>query len=324
MPSSISSSDRRPLRRAAVVLLTLLAVFCATLEGTTRVFYGRVSRIKGRLETEHRAALTAVRRRSGAPEILVLGNSLLLHGIDYPGLQGAVAPDLTVTRFVVESTGYLDWYYGLRQIFRRGARPSAVVVVLSPRQFLSTQIQGDLFANLMLDRRDVLRVTRETGADRTGVTNLLLDGLSDFYGNRVEIRNWILQSVMPRSKQLRDALQPGAVPIREDDAAVTLAAERLERMAALAAEYGAEFILTIPPQLSSQGIGVLERAAAQTGSTLWIPVGPGALPSSSFSDGSHLNAAGAAEFTPALAHKLRSALPTTLVGTFSSGPTNSQ
>jgi hypothetical protein len=314
MHSSIFSSEPRRVRHAAIVLVALLVLFCAGIEAATRMFYGRISRIKGRLEAEHGSALAAGTSRNGTPEVLVLGNSLLLHGIDYPELRGALAPQLRVTRFVVESTGYLDWYYGLRQIFGRGARPAAVVVVLSPRQFLSSQVQGDLFASLMLDRRDVLRVARETGADRTTITNMLLDGVSEFYGNRVEIRNWILHKILPSAEQLRDALRPAAPALAEDEAAETLAAERLERMGALAAEHGSEFILTIPPQLSDQGIGALERAAARTGANLWIPVRPGALPASSFSDGSHLNPAGAAQFTPALVHKLRGGLPTRVVG----------
>jgi hypothetical protein len=157
-------------------------------------------------------------------------------------------------------------------------------------------------------------VVRTTGADRTAATSLLLDTVSAFYGNRVEIRNWFLHQVMPGAERLRDALRPDVAPLVEDAAAVALAAARLEQMRRLTAEYGADFILTIPPLLSSQGLSVLERGAAQAGTRLWIPLGPGTLPPSSFSDGSHLNAAGASAFTPALARALRAELPAGTVG----------
>jgi hypothetical protein len=237
--------------------------------------------------------------------VLLIGNSLLLEGIDYPELQRILTRELKVTRFVVENTTYLDWYYGLRRILHKGARPAAVVLVLSPRQFLSPQIQGDLFANLLLDRQDLLRVARETGADRTATTSLLLDTVSDFYGSRAEIRNWVLHSVMPNSGQLGDFMRPHTPPIIEDEALVALAASRLAQMHALAGQYGAKFVLVVPPQLSLEGVRTLERAAVQTNTTFSVPLGPGVLPAANFRDGFHLNPMGAAAFTLALARELR-------------------
>jgi len=291
------------MRRAIVALISSLVLFCLMLEVTTRAFYGRISRIRGRIEAEHTAAL-ASGVKGQRPDVLIAGNSLLLLGVDYPELQRSLAPQIKIDRFVVESTGYLDWYYGLRQILQRGGRPDAVVLVLSPRQFLAPGVAGDLFANVMLDRGDLLRLIHDTHADRTTATNLLLDTLSDFYGSRAEIRNWLLNKAMPRSAQLADFLRPHALPVKEDDSAVELAAARLAQIRTLTQHYGARFVLVVPPQLSTEGIGTLQQAAAQADATFLVPLGPGVLPSSEFSDGQHLTAHGAAVFTPALAHEI--------------------
>jgi len=53
----------------------------------------------------------------------MLGNSLLLEGVEFPGLSRDLRPEIEARRFVVDNTSYLDWYYGIRSLLRRGARP---------------------------------------------------------------------------------------------------------------------------------------------------------------------------------------------------------
>ena len=123
MRSSTSNSEPGGRRiRPSVLLVALLVVLCLGLEGVTRLFYGRISQIKGRIDAEHAAALASGRGREGLPEVLILGNSLLLHGIDYPQLKQSLAPGIRTTRFVVE----LPIDYARSAAVFAGACPSGV------------------------------------------------------------------------------------------------------------------------------------------------------------------------------------------------------
>lgn len=125
-------NSKVPTKAHIVLLLALCAVFCASVELVTAHYFGRVSRIEKRRETEYRDAL-AVRsaRVRHKTSVLVAGNSLLLHGVDFPQLQQDIGEGIELHRTVFENTSFLDWYYGLQQIFNAGAQPDVTVLVLS-------------------------------------------------------------------------------------------------------------------------------------------------------------------------------------------------
>src|SRR5262245_26292774 len=133
MRSSIFNS--RPRLWIAVLLGSSL-LFCGGLEIITRIGFHRISHIRHRIETQYRAAVTIGRARDRSP-VLVLGNSLLVQGVDFAALDVALAPDLRPQPFLLENTGYTDWYFGLRRLFALGSRPSLVVLGLSTRQLIS-------------------------------------------------------------------------------------------------------------------------------------------------------------------------------------------
>src|SRR5689334_7807265 len=118
MPSSIFSSEvcAAELHRASKVLLLFLAVICLMFEMGARFGLPRVSRIQGRILRE-RGDFVASRQSSRMDEktVAIVGNSLLLHSIDLSSLNRLRADQFHYSRFVLESTQYWDWYFGLRR-----------------------------------------------------------------------------------------------------------------------------------------------------------------------------------------------------------------
>lgn len=321
-------NSKVPTRVHIVLLLTLCAAFCASVELVTGHLFGRVSRIEKRRETEYRDAL-AVRsaRARHKTSVLVAGNSLLLHGVDFPKLQQDIGLETELHRTVFENTSFFDWYYGLQRIFKAGAQPDVTVLVLSPAQLTSDAYNGDYSAHMLVDLRDLMRFAKDTHADRNRISVLALDNLSYFFGSRAEIRTWILGKILPDLPTLTNYFRyqnKGDPP--DNDAVQELATQRLKQLRSLCESHGTEFMLVVPPTIQDSGISAVLKAGASQGVPVLIPFSPGVLSSSDYSDEVHLNANGAMKFTRALAESLKQsmALDTTRAETASSSSTATQ
>src|SRR6266567_3933514 len=134
MHSSISSSepiDRslpvakanfRP-RHAIIAILASVACVMLSAELLSRFAFPRISQIESRItRDEHQIMAIASADRNSPPTVLLVGNSLLLRGLEYPRIRTELAPDAQVFRLVIENTEYLDWHYGLRHMFESGVR----------------------------------------------------------------------------------------------------------------------------------------------------------------------------------------------------------
>ncbi|HVI09891.1 MAG TPA: hypothetical protein VND65_16510 [Candidatus Binatia bacterium] len=294
-----------PNNRDIAALLAVLIVFAVSVEGLTHYWFGRVSRIERRREQEYRGAL-AVRsgKNRNAESILVVGNSLLLEGVNFPELQRDSGDGVEFTRLVVENTSYLDWYYGLRRLFKKGAQPDWVVLVLNPTQLTSDATDGDYTAHLLLAHDDLLKLAADVRADRNRTSSLALANLSFFYGNRAEIRSWILGKILPDFENLTHSLHSstGVVPKRNSS---QLASRRLVQLRETCQRHGVRPVVVIPPATADAGASELVQAAEGTGVSVVVPIAPGTLPRSDFSDNFHLNSSGAGKFTPVLAANLK-------------------
>ena len=302
------------------MVLALCAFFCLSVEIVTARYFGRVSRTEKRRQAEYYAALTL---RSGKADgkisVLVAGNSLLLRGVDFPELERSLRNDMEVKRSVFENTSFLDWYYGLSRFFRAGSRPDVVVLVLSPWQLVSDATDGDYTVQMMVDKRDLLRFGNETGADRNRMSVLALDKASFFFGTRAEIRTWMLNTVLPDLPSLTQFFRFD-VSVTDDHNEAEIARRRLDRLRALCDQYGVKFVLAVPPAREDAGMAAIVDAAATQGVPALVPIR--VLPESDYADLIHLNAQGAAKFTPALAQSLRQVLltPTAQTPARSSAP----
>jgi hypothetical protein len=297
------------LHRYSLILLTLSALFCAGLELGERYALPRIEAMDARITREY-AGAEAIRPEPGGPvPVLIVGNSLLKKGINLSQLNQELHPEYAVTRFVVEDTNYLDWYYGVRRLFHEGARPKAVILVLNARQLIAPEVHGDNFAQLLMDRRDLLDVKRTVASDNTVTSNLFFANLSRYYGMRSEVHKTFLLHLLPDFPDLAAKLRAPAQPLAADDEIEKTAAARLKELSSLCSQYGAQFVFVVPPStVARDGSSAIQRAANQVGVQAFVPFHPQQLPSDLYSDGFHLNYRGAEIFTQAVGSGLRQLL----------------
>src|SRR5216684_2002581 len=305
MPSSISDSKTRALAHA-ITLVGICAVLIIALEITSVYLLRHNSATYARVSRQYDEAVKMRPAGPGEPPcVLMVGNSLLLHGVELDRLKALTANSMQVYPIFLEATGYYDWLYGLRRLFRQGARPQVVVVGVGVNYFLKSGMRQDYSPMLFLDARDTLAVASDLHLDRTAESNLLLAHSSNFWDTRSAIRTQILSHVVPHVEDLFLLVNPRpAIP--EGREFEEIAIPRLQRMHELCEAHGAKLILLVPPTLSSESaVSQMAYAAHTVGVDISVPIDPAALSAKFYQrDGMHLNPEGAALFTSALAKDL--------------------
>ena len=121
MPSSISDSSRSATRYAKT-LLGLCALVSMGIEISSSYLLKHFSYTYTRVSRQCEEALR-VRRGGPAepPSVLIVGNSLLSHGIQLDRLSSLTSDAMRIYPIFLEQTGYYDWFYGLRRMFREVA-----------------------------------------------------------------------------------------------------------------------------------------------------------------------------------------------------------
>lgn len=314
MPSSISSSEsasrEKATPRAIAVLLALAALFLVGVEGCSRYLAVRMSRIEVRASGDYASAVSA-RPAGERRTILLLGNSLLGAGVEFQVVRAALAPEWDARRLYIENTGYYDFYYGMRRLHSEGARYNVTAVFLSPGQLaMKPAVRGEYFAYRLMSAADVLDVARDTGLDRTTASNLLFGRFSAFYGLRAEIRKVLLGRLMPGLPGFMRMVTSGPRARQTEEEVYRQVLPRARAYRELAERQRSRIVLVLPPQLDSGGVVATKRAASEAGVGL-ISVAPAMMGPTDFSDGFHLNEAGARKFTAALIPELRRMLART-------------
>jgi len=309
MPSSTSSS--RPLRAAWWLLAGCLLVALAG-EGAARFTLDRVSRIQRRTADEYQLAQTIGADACGRRHVLLVGNSLLDEDVRFDSVRAALANGWDARRFVIEQTFYYDWYYGLKRLFREGARPDLVIVMLSPRQWIRTDVRGDYSAHYLMSHADLSAAARDLNLNATQTTNLLFARASKFWGARAEIRNFLLGRLMPDLGRLMNFSSVADLRPLFSDEVERVGTGRIARMQALASEYGARLVVLIPVMLETKDgngwLGLMNAARGARVSAL-MPAAAGSFRRSLYRDaGFHLNPEGAAAFTELLIPALQKEL----------------
>jgi hypothetical protein len=305
MPSSISNS-----KHPAVFYLKLLAAFSAfflfTLEITSDYLLKRHSETYARVSQQYAEALKTRHAKPGKPtSVLMVGNSLLLYGVDVDRLRALTSDQLSVYPIFLEATGYYDWLYALQRLFRHGARPQVVVLGVGMNEFFANNVRRDYAPMMLFDTRDTLDAASDLELDRTDTADLLLDHLSTFWDMRSVMRMQILSHTIPHGKQLLEMLkaQPTIPPRAEFE---TMAYARIDRLRELCEANGAKLIILVPPAPSSESaVHLLMQVSERVGVSTLVPIDPETLPSRYYlSDDIHLNPQGAELFTSALASNL--------------------
>src|SRR5712692_9225046 len=192
MRSSISASEAGPL-----IYLKALAAFCVLFVTGVEILFSHpvkeYSATYRRVSRQYAEALHARPSRTGEPvSVLMVGNSLLLEGVDLPRLRESTSRSLRIYPIFLEYTTYYDWEYALRRLFREGARPQVVVVGLGPDSLIEDKVRAEYSPLLLFDTCDVLDVSADLGLDRSATTNLLVAHWSTFWDMRGVFRAQIL------------------------------------------------------------------------------------------------------------------------------------
>jgi hypothetical protein len=307
MRLSTSSFESRAVRRSyvrpIVGTLAMLVVLLGVLEAATRVGFKRISHIESRTYSDYQAALAIRPGGPSHPSILLLGNSLLLEGLDYDGIRKAMESRAQPVRFVVEQTMYLDWYYGIRRLFSEGARPDRVVLCLDLHQLLSNSILGEYSAFYLMRTQDLARAGKEAGLDLTGISGLLFARYSMFYAGRNNFRNFALNRADPAYLNILHGLANTPGQPLSDAQVLAAAAPRLSKLRALCIQHNVEFDFLLPPGFEDGSEGLVE-AGRSTGTSVLVPVAQRSWKPDMFRDDFHLNHEGAILFSKLLTSEL--------------------
>jgi hypothetical protein len=281
-----------------------------TLEAAARVAFDRASKIQRRMADEYRMARTiGANPSAGRTHVLFVGNSLLDEDIRFDRLHDAVAPQWDARRFVVEQTFYYDWYYGLKRLLDEGARPDIVVLMLSTRQWMRTEMRGDYSAYYLLSTRDVAAAARDLNLNATQTSSLAFANVSKFWAARAEMRNFVIGHVLPDLGRLMGFTSVADLTPIEDEAVARTVADRIARLNAVVRAHGGRLVIVLPVVADAQdGSAGFMRAAQALNVTTVRPVASGTFGLNLYRDaGFHLNPAGAASFTEQLIPALRRA-----------------
>jgi len=304
-----STSDSKDLRApvAIVGLLGALAAYFCLLETAMRVAVPSLSAEQRREAQDYKAALALQPTTSaGVPTVLIVGNSLLLHGIVRSQLREGLAPRYAVELFPIEGTTFLDWYFGLRRLFARGSRPGIVILCMNVGELVSNSTDGETFAHDMMQMRDLPQVKKLAGLDMMATSDYFFANISSWIGGRVNVRNGVLEKWVPHAAMLAahfGQTVPAAITVSR--ALTDRALAHLRAIQEFCKSGGASFMMLIPPaRKRNDPAPAIGEAAAKEGILVIIPYSPGEMPAEDFSDGFHLNPSGAALFTGRLHREL--------------------
>jgi hypothetical protein len=305
MPSSTSSSNH-PALFYAKLLLGICALLILVFEFSSNYLLKRHSETYARVSKQYADAVKLRPANPGEPaSVLMVGNSLLLYGVDVDRLKNLTSGRVHLCPIFLEATGYYDWLYALQRLFREGSRPQVVVLGVGVNSFLANTVRQDYAPLMLFDLRDSFSVASDLNMDRTATSNLLLAHSSAFWDARSVVRTQILRHTVPHYEELVTLLkpQPDIPPAPQFQA---IANSRLEQLRTLCEAHGAKLIILVPPTPSSEGaVHQMIIASQKAGVDTLVPIDPTVLPAKFYlSDEVHLNPEGAALFTTALAEFL--------------------
>jgi hypothetical protein len=315
MPSSTSSSSNYSANKHIALLLTLLVLFVAALEIGTRRVAGPSSRIERRVLGEFHASEALRPGPPGGPKTaLVVGNSLLLFGLDMDALQSQVGANWRTQRFVIESTAFTDWYFGLRRLFAEGTRPDAVLLVLAPLDFAHNGTRGDYTARYLMRPADLPQLISAAHVHPTVGSGYLLARYSYFYALRAELRKQVSLAIFPGLRQMlamlvpkRGESEPGAGASTKLEA---MLGERAAALAELSRTSGVPITVVLPPSGADPKIAPEEQrvlnALGKAGVPASLPWSSAQTVEALYSDGFHLNDEGRRQFTSRFAAMMQS------------------
>jgi hypothetical protein len=293
--------------RMMIAIFVMLAV-----EAATRFVLVPASNVQRQNEAALHAALRLSSNKQH-PSVLIVGNSLLLHGINADSLRANTSHALEVQPLGISLTVYFDWLYGLRHLWSGGSRPDVVAAMLPRVHLLNPDFRGPYSVFRLVDTRDIPALARDLRRHRTISSGYYLAEVSSFYAMRSDLRNIFLDRMVPRMDLLAPVfggygrLSERIVPPALDT--LSLARERLRRIKQEVEAMGERFLWIIPPAgvqpaTFDPSNDLCRRAAREEGVEVFEIEETMPYPASAYYDGFHLNETGALKYTSELSREL--------------------
>lgn len=305
MPLSIFDS-KHPAMTYVKALVGICALIIVALEISSAYLLKHSSITYERVSRQYDDALKIRRAGPGEPPaVLMVGNSLLLHGVKLDRLRTMTSSSMRIYPIFLEATGYYDWLYGLQRLFRQGSRPQVVVLGVGVNYLLKDGVRQDYVPMMFLDTKDTFAMASDLRMDRTETSNLFLEHSSIFWDTRSAMRMQVLNHMVPHLEDLFLFLNPKPT-VPQGREFEEIAIPRLRRLLALCESNGTKLILLLPPTLSSESaINQMVYDSHLVGVDVSVPINPTTLSEKFYEpDGMHLNPDGALLFTSALAKDL--------------------
>ena len=300
---SFTSSSKLGALFYSKVLVGLCVLLIVAFEFFSHFLLKHDSETYARVSQQYAEAVKMRPAKPGEPtSVLMIGNSLLLEGVDVDRLKKLTSSQMRIYPIFLEATGYYDWFYALQRLFREGAKPQVVVLGVGVNSFLANSVRQDYVPLMLFDMRDSVDVASALKMDRTAASNLLLAHLSVFWDTRTVLRTQILGHTVPHYKELVLLLKPQpAIPSPQQFQ--TTANSRLQQLRELCQAHGAKLIILVPPTPSSEdAVRQMTIASQKAGVDTLVPIDPTALSAKYYQpDELHLNSEGAELFTSAIA-----------------------
>src|SRR3989449_1091828 len=270
------SNSKSPAATHVKVICGISFAFLIVLEGLSAYVLKHHSVTYRRVSQQLNRAVGARPEGTGEPtSVVMIGNSLFLDGIQVDRLQELTSERLRIYPIFLEATGYYDWLYGLRRIFRLGARPEVGVVQLEAISLLWNRGRTEYSPMLFFDAPDLLHVSSDLGLGRTAESSLLLAHWSAFSSAHSVIRTQILRSTIPHFTELFNLLILGQRPTALRPDTEEIAEARLKTLRDLCHAHGAKMILLAPPVPSSESaVRKLVGIAQGIGVSTLVPIDP--------------------------------------------------
>jgi hypothetical protein len=303
----LASTHRPTSARAGILaLLTGLAVILLGLELGSPLILTRLSRIERRIESETQVARSLRPfTPDGRPSILIVGNSLLMEGVQLEPLRDGLTSRYAVSRLAIAQTHYLDWYFGLRRLLEEGSRPNVILLTLATDQLASEFSLGESFAHRQMSARDFPLVVREAKLDRTTASTYFLAHWSNWLADKGYIRQDVLILLVPNFRDLAGRIADHSPHVSDPSILLGSSQRRLPELHDLAQTYGVRIVLLVPPTLHEDHSQEVQQLGDKVGIPVWLLSTPGEFPRDLFSDGLHLNLRGSEIFTARVADKIR-------------------
>lgn len=288
------------LRTAIMVLLAGSIVLVGAVEVGTRSFIYRISTNLSRIHEESMVAAQVHGGERGHHQALLVGNSLLLHAVDIEELAQGLRPEWTIMRYAIESTTYYDWYYGLRGLLAQGSRPDIIVLCLEARHLIASSLRNEVFAYYLMQKRDLPNIRRALELNAGDTFDLLLANTSIFYALRKDIRQIVLQRLIPELPQLTSRIAFSPTPPADPSVLRIIGKERLVAIRDLATSSNVRFVLLLMPPGKSDSAGALREVGQEISVPVLAPLEKDGLDIGDYQDRYHLNESGRDKFTKAL------------------------